>query len=291
MMRNLLLLVLFIPFLSFSQEITVSGNVKSSSDVLLGVNVIEKGTSNGTTTDVDGNYSIKVNQGATLVFSYLGYKSKEIEVNGRQTINVTLEEDASQLDEVVIKGFDNVIGQARRRAESVQSIPESVVTFTAKDIEVKGISNVQTFADQIPNVNFTTSQNVGNNFITVRGISQVRNGDAPIAFVIDGVTLPDANLLNQELFDVALIEVVKGPQGALYGKNAIAGAINIVTNQPTNNFKNKVKVGYGNGNLLQTQLSSSGPLVKDKLFYRVSGSYKKGDGLLNNVTLDEAHFA
>ena len=59
MMRNLLLLVLFIPFLSFSQEITVSGNVKSSSDVLLGVNVIEKGTSNGTTTDVDGNYSIK----------------------------------------------------------------------------------------------------------------------------------------------------------------------------------------------------------------------------------------
>ena len=288
MMRNLLLLVLFIPFLSFSQEITVSGNVKSSSDVLLGVNVIEKGTSNGTTTDVDGNYSIKVNQGATLVFSYLGYKSKEIEVNGRQTINVTLEEDASQLDEVVIKGFDNVIGQARRRAESVQSIPESVVTFTAKDIEVKGISNVQTFADQIPNVNFTTSQNVGNNFITVRGISQVRNGDAPIAFVIDGVTLPDANLLNQELFDVALIEVVKGPQGALYGKNAIAGAINIVTNQPTNNFKNKVKVGYGNGNLLQTQLSSSGPLVKDKLFYRVSGSYKKGDGLLNNVTLDEA---
>lgn len=288
MMRNLLLLVLFIPFLSFSQNITVSGNVKSSSDVLLGVNVIEKGTSNGTTTDVDGNYSIEVNQGATLVFSYLGYKTKEIPVNGKSSIDVNLEEDASQLDEVVIKGFDNVIGQARRRAESVQSIPESVVTFTAKDIEVKGISNVQTFADQIPNVNFTTSQNVGNNFITVRGISQIRNGDAPIAFVIDGVTLPDANLLNQELFDVALIEVVKGPQGALYGKNAIAGAINIVTNQPTNNFKNKVKVGYGNGNLLQTQLSSSGPLVKDKLFYRVSGSYKKGDGLLNNITLDEA---
>lgn len=288
MIRNLLLLILFVPFLSFSQEITVSGKVKSSSDVLLGVNVIEKGTSNGTTTDVDGNYSIKVNQGATLVFSYLGYKTKEIPVNGKSSIDVYLEEDASQLDEVVIKGFDNVIGQARRRAESVQSIPESVVTFTAKDIEVKGISNVQTFADQIPNVNFTTSQNVGNNFITVRGISQIRNGDAPIAFVIDGVTLPDANLLNQELFDVALIEVVKGPQGALYGKNAIAGAINIVTNQPTNNFKNKVKVGYGNGNLLQTQLSSSGPLVKDKLFYRVSGSYKKGDGLLNNITLDEA---
>lgn len=288
MLRNLLVLLVFIPFLSVSQELTVSGNVKTASEVLLGVNVIEQGTSNGTTTDFDGNYSISVNKGATLVFSFLGFKTIEVVVDGKTKINVTLEEDASQLDAVMIKGFSDVIGQARRRAESVQSIPESVVTFTAKDIETKGINNVQTFADQIPNVNFTTSQNVGNNFITVRGISQIRNGDAPIAFVIDGVTLPDANLLNQELFDVALIEVVKGPQGALYGKNAIAGAINIVTNEPTNTYKSRAQIGYANGNLLKAQLSSSGPLIEDKLFYRVSGSYKKGDGLLYNKTLDQA---
>jgi iron complex outermembrane receptor protein len=288
MIRNLLILVLFVPSLLFSQEITVSGNVKSADDVLLGVNVIEKGTQNGTTTDYDGNYSIKVNKDAVLIFSSVGYKTQEIKVTSKQTLNVLLEEDASQLEAVVVKGFSNVNSRARRRVESVQSLPESVIAFTAQDIEVKGISNVQTFADQIPNVNFTTSQNVGNNFITVRGISQIRNGDAPIAFVIDGVTLPDANLLNQELFDVALIEVVKGPQGALYGKNAIAGAINIVTNEPTNTFRNKIKVGYGNGNLLQAQVSSTGPLVKDKLFYRISGSYKNGDGLLNNITLNEA---
>lgn len=288
MLRNLLVLLVLIPFLSVSQELTVSGNVKTASEVLLGVNVIEKGTSIGTTTDFDGNYSINVNKGATLVFSFLGFKTIEVVVDGKTKIDVTLEEDASQLDAVMIKGFSDVIGQARRRAESVQSIPESVVTFTAKDIETKGINNVQTFADQIPNVNFTTSQNVGNNFITVRGISQIRNGDAPIAFVIDGVTLPDANLLNQELFDVALIEVVKGPQGALYGKNAIAGAINIVTNEPTNTYKSRAQIGYANGNLLKAQLSSSGPLIEDKLFYRVSGSYKKGDGLLYNKTLDKA---
>jgi iron complex outermembrane receptor protein len=288
MIRNLLVLLLFLPFLSVSQELTVSGDVRTASEVLLGVNVVEKGTSNGTTTDFDGNYSIKVNKGATLVFSFLGFKTVEVVVDGKTTIDVTLEEDSSQLDAVMIKGFSDVIGRARRRAESVQSIPESVVTFTAKDIETKGINNVQTFADQIPNVNFTTSQNIGNNFITVRGISQIRNGDAPIAFVIDGVTLPDANLLNQELFDVALIEVVKGPQGALYGKNAIAGAINIVTNEPTNTFKSRAQIGYSNGNLLKAQLSSTGPLIEDKLFYRVSSSYKKGDGLLYNKTLDQA---
>lgn len=288
-MKKLMILgLMLLSSVAFGQTIEVTGKVADANGPIGGVNIVEKGTSNGTTTDFNGLFSISVDDSSTLVFSYLGYKTQEVSLNGNSTIDITLEEDAAQLDEVVVKGFDNVIGQARRRAESVQSIPESVITFTAKDIETKGISNVQTFADQIPNVNFTTSQNVGNNFITVRGVSQIRNGDAPIAFVIDGVTLPDANLLNQELFDVALIEVVKGPQGALYGKNAIAGAINIVTNEPSNIFRNKFQIGYGNGNLLQAQLSSTGPLVKDKLFYRVSGSYKKGDGLLNNVTLDDS---
>ncbi len=287
MLRSVLLLIMLLPFYCFSQNIEVSGKVQSAEGPLLGVSVIEQGTTNGTTTDFKGNFAIRVSSGATLVFSYLGFKTLEVAVNSN-SINVTLEEDASQLEEVVVKGFDNVVGRARRRAESVQSIPESVVTFTAQAMETKGINNVQTFADQIPNVNFTTSQNIGNNFITVRGISHIRNGESPIAFVIDGVTLPDANLINQELFDLALIEIVKGPQGALYGRNAIAGAINIVTNEPTNTSRNKIQFGYGNGNLLQAQLSSTGPLVKDKLFYRISGSYKKGDGLLNNVTLNTA---
>lgn len=288
-MKKLIILgLMLLCSVAFGQKIEITGKVIDANGPITGVNIVEKGTANGTSTDFNGLFTMYVSSESILVFSYLGYKIQDVPLNGRTNINVTLEEDASQLDEVVVSGFDNVIGQARRRAESVQSIPESVITFTAKDIETKGISNVQSFADQIPNVNFTTSQNVGNNFITVRGVSQIRNGDAPIAFVIDGVTLPDANLLNQELFDVALIEVVKGPQGALYGKNAIAGAINIITNEPSNTFRNKFQIGYGNGNLINAQLSSTGPLVKDKLFYRVSGSYKKGDGLLNNVTLDNA---
>lgn len=287
MLRTIFLCLCMIPTLVCAQQIEVSGNVTSTEGPLLGVSVVEKGTSNGTTTDFKGNYAISVRAGGTLVFSSLGFKTQEVVVSGN-SLDIAMEEDASQLDEVVVKGFESAITQARRRAESVQSIPESVITFTAKDIETKGINNIQSFADQVPNVNFTTSQNVGNNFITVRGVSQIRNGDAPIAFLIDGVTIPDANLLNQELFDVALIEVVKGPQGALYGKNAIAGAINIITNEPTNTFRNKVQMGFGNGNLFHAQLSSTGPLVKDKLFYRVSGSYRSSDGLLNNETLNEA---
>jgi iron complex outermembrane receptor protein len=134
MSKNLLLLILFIPFISFAQKVNVSGNIKSSSETLLGVSVVEKGTANGTTTDIDGNYSIKVDQNSILILSYLGYKTQEVSVKGKTRIDINLTEDESELDEVVIKGFGGVVGQARRRAESVQSIPESVVTFTANAI-------------------------------------------------------------------------------------------------------------------------------------------------------------
>lgn len=287
MIKKVTLLFVFIPLVMFGQR-TIKGNVKTVDGPLPGATVGVKESNQGTVTDFNGDFEFSISKEATtLVVSFIGYTTQEIHLTQENKYQIILEADAQQLNEVMVQGFSGVIGQARRRAESVQSVPESVVTLTSEDIETKGIINIQTFADQIPNVNFTTSQNVGNNFITVRGISHIRNGESPIAFVIDGVTLPDANLLNQELFDIAMIEIVKGPQGALYGKNAIAGAINIVTNQPTNILKNKVAVGFSSGNLFKTQLSSTGPLVKDKLFYRISGSYKKGDGVIDNVTLNK----
>ena len=89
------------------------------------------------------------------------------------------------------------------------------------------------------------------------------------------------------MYDLALVEVVKGPQGALYGKNAIGGAINIYTQEPTNQLKNSVKIGYGNGNSLFGQFVSSGAIVKNKLYYRLATQYKSTDGLLTNEFLNE----
>jgi len=286
MAKKIFILMMIIPLLSLAQT-TIKGNVSSNQGVLAGVNVVEKSTSNGAVTDIDGNYSIIVNENATLVFSFVGYKTIEVSTNNRSTINLTLEQDDSQLGEVIIKGFSGVIGQARRRSESVQSIPESVVTFTTEQIEATGISNLQDFAGQIPNFQFNTAQTVGVNFVSVRGIPQIRNGEAPIAFVIDGVTVPDANLLIQEQFDLAMMEIVKGPQGALYGKNAIAGAINVVTQQPTNQLRGKLLAGYSSGNTKKFQGAIAGPLVKDKFFFRASGNVKKSDGLFTNITLNE----
>ena len=266
----------------------VSDNQK---EPLIGVTIRVKGTVKGTATDVSGNFTLNIaNDSDTLLFSYTGYQTKEV-VIGSGRLEIIMEENTTELEEVTVTGFSGAVGQARRRVESLQKIPESVATMTGDQIQATGVTNIQSFASLVPNMSFQASQNVGVNFVNVRGIAQIRNGEAPVAFVVDGVFIPDANLINQELYDLAMVEVVKGPQGTLYGKNAIGGAINILTVAPSNYFRNKINLGYGNGNTFKAQASSSGPIVKDKVYYRISGAYKKSDGIIKNETLnDEVDF-
>src|SRR5690606_10115983 len=128
---------------------------------------------------------------------------------------------------------------------------------------------------------------VGNSFISVRGVAQINNADSPVAIVVDGVPQNSQKQLRMELFDVERIEVLKGPQGALYGRNAIGGAINIVTREPTNEFDGWALVGAGSGNLRTASGALSGPIVEDKLLFRLSGAYKDSDGTIENVFLRE----
>lgn len=282
-MKQLLFFLILFPCFLFSQTVKVKGVITDSRGPLPGVNILEKGTTNGVTTDFNGNYELVVSSSqSTISVTYIGYKSTEVAVGTKKNINITLVENAQTLDQVVIKGFSGVVGNARKRVESVQRIPESVVALNSEGIENAGINNVGNFAKLVPNLKLNSSQSAGVNFLTVRGIPQIRNADAPVAFVIDGVTIPDPSLLNQELFDLALIEVVKGPQGALYGKNAIGGAINIYSKEPTNSSNNSVKLGIGNGNSYLGQVVSTGALVKDKLYYRFSSQIQDFGGLLTN---------
>lgn len=288
MLKKLLLLFIVAPLSLMSQQIEIKGVVKSiTNEVLPGVNIYIKGTSTGTSTDIDGKYNLKSDNNGTLIFSFLGYKTKEVPVNGRKTINVVLEEDSSQLDEVVIKGFESVKGRARKRIESIQSVPESVTAVTSQQIEVTGIDDIGSFLTQIPGISYGESQDPGTVIISVRGIPQIRYGASPIATVVDGVYLASADLTNQSLFDIDQIEVVKGAQGLFYGKNAIGGAVIITTKQPKNGFEGKAKIGYGNGNALKLETNLSGSLTDNKSFYRIGVSYSDFGGLINNTTLNQ----
>src|SRR5688572_26455204 len=162
----------------------------------------------------------------------------------------------------------------------------AVNTFTADVIEAAGIDRPQDFVALTPNMSLVQTQNQGTSFVTVRGISQARNSEPSVAVLIDGVQMANPSQFNQELFDIDTIQVLKGPQGALYGRNAIGGAIIINTKRPSDIFQGNVTLGADSGPGLNVRGSMSGP-VSDTLKYIATGSYFDTKGYIRNVHLDE----
>jgi iron complex outermembrane receptor protein len=184
--------------------------------------------------------------------------------------------------------LEEIVVTARKRAETLEESPVSVRAFTRAEIESAGIETPHDFIGLTPNVTLVQTQNAGNSFINVRGISQARNSEMSVAVLVDGVLMPNPAQFNQQLFDIEQIEVLRGPQGALYGRNAIGGAITIVTQQPTDELSGKFELGADSGPGYTARGTVSGPLAgSDALKYRVSGSYVDTDGYIDNTFLDE----
>ena len=160
--------------------------------------------------------------------------------------------------------IEEIVVTSRLRRESLHEVPVTVNAFTAEDIEDAGIERPNDYLSLVPNVTLVEAQNAGTTFLTIRGITQVRNNEPPVAVSVDGMLQTSPNQFNQALLDLEQIEVLKGPQGALYGRNAIGGAINITTKQPTNEFGGRVRVGVGNGDHARAQVSLSGPITEDR---------------------------
>ncbi len=180
-----------------------------------------------------------------------------------------------------------IIVTGRGRSEQLQSAPVSVTAFSAKALADAQVQDVADYISLAPNVSIVEAQQAGLSFITIRGISQVRNGESPVAVVTDGIQQVTSRQFTQDPFDVAQIEILRGPQGALYGRNAIGGAIIVTTKQPTNAFHESFAASYGNGSDYRIQGAVSGPIVKDKILFRLSGSYRNFGGLLDNIYLDK----
>ena len=180
--------------------------------------------------------------------------------------------------------IEEIIVTARKRGENLQDVPATITAFTADDLDNMGVSSMRDYAKIIPNFFLVETQNSGFTFVNIRGITQMRNLDSSVAVVIDGVLSTSPIGMSQELFDIQQIEVLKGPQGALYGRNAMAGAINITTKRPTNELEGFVRAGYGNGQSFKGQAAISGPIIEDSLYGRVAVSYYNTDGLRENIT-------
>ena len=188
-------------------------------------------------------------------------------------------QSATDLEEIVVT--------ARMRNETFQNVPITMNVFTTQTIQAAGIETPRDFIALVPNMTLVETQNVGNSFVTIRGISQARNSEPSVAVLVDGVLETNPYQFNEELYDVKQIEVLKGPQGALYGRNAIGGAIIIHTTDPSEKFTASTRLGVGNGVSERAQAAISGPIDNaGTLRYRASASYYNTDGYINNAYLN-----
>ncbi len=189
------------------------------------------------------------------------------------------DQDSFSLEEIIVT--------ARGREETLQAAPLSVTVLGKQTIEDARVNRVDDFIGIMSGITIANSQDAGTNFITIRGMSQTRNGEPPVAVIVDGVLQINSRTFDQTLFDVENIQVLRGPQGARYGRNATGGAIIINTVGPAEEFEGYVRAGIGRGEERNFEASISGPLVDDKLSYRLSGSYTNRDGIFNNFVLDD----
>ncbi|NOZ66217.1 MAG: TonB-dependent receptor [Alphaproteobacteria bacterium] len=180
--------------------------------------------------------------------------------------------------------LEEIVVTSRKREENLQAVPDSVTAFDAVTIENAGIDDVQDFIDLTPNISIRETFRAGVTFITMRGITTGQQGWAPVTYVVDGVQAGSLDAINQgALMDIERIEVLKGPQGALYGAGAIAGAINVVTKKPTNELEGKIKASYARANDIKLSGAISGPLVEDKILFRIGAYYRNTDGLIKST--------
>ena len=243
MIRKLIFSVfalLLISSFAYAQR-TVTGMVSDASGPMPGANVLVKGTTTGTTTDFDGNYSIDVpNNEATLVFSFLGYVNKEVAVGNQSSINVTLEEDAQALDEVIV----NALGFKENRDDvaSTYSVIKADDVLRAKEPTL--INSLAGKASGVKISGSSADPGAGST-IQIRGVSSI-NGSDPL-IVVDGIPINSSNLegfgsdsdagvaqqsrindINPD--DIESIQIFKGASaGAIYGSRALGGVIVITT--------------------------------------------------------------
>lgn len=184
-----------------------------------------------------------------------------------------------------------IIVTARKADERLVDIPLAVTAVNAETLERSNINDAQDLAPFVPNFSVVEQQSPGVAFINVRGIGQARFGEPPISVVVDGVQISNSYQITQRFADVESVEVLKGPQGALYGRNAIGGAMVITTSRPDDYFTGSVELGYGTADNWEAAASIRGPLIEDKLGFKFAVDWQDFDGdIINEFTGRGANF-
>lgn len=180
--------------------------------------------------------------------------------------------------------IEEVLVTARRREEALQDVPATVSVVTGQEMFVTGNDSMDKLRDVIPNFNFASDMAYRSR-VAVRGLGSDRSGAQTngVGFFIDGVYQSGTSRLNAPFFDVERVEVLKGPQGARYGRNSFAGVVNVVTRKPDNEFRSSVQASGENRGTYEYAGMIAGPLIEDKLYGKLSFAHNESDGDYKNA--------
>jgi len=182
--------------------------------------------------------------------------------------------------------IEEVMVTAQKRAESLQTVPVSITALTSAQLEQVKIDTPSDLVAQIPNLQVNGIVGEASPVFSLRGVSMFDyslSQSSPVASYIDEVYKGNFVLFGVEMYDLERVEVLRGPQGTLYGKNTTGGAINFITRKPGFDTNGYFKIGLGNYNRKEAEGALQGALIDDKLAARVAFSYTKADGWFHNV--------
>ena len=264
---------------------TLSGQVidEKTKEPIPGVSLFIKGTTHGVITDAEGHFYFQTGQKFpySLIVSFVGYQKQEYIAEGTP-VTIALKEEAKELEEIVVT--------SRRRKEAVQDVPIPITVIGGSKVAETGSFNVNRLKEFIPSVQLYSS-NPRNTSLSIRGLGTTfgltNDGiDPGVGFYVDGVYYARPAATTMDFVDIEQVEVLRGPQGTLFGKNTSAGNFNVTTKKASFTPGANFELSYGNYGFIQAKASVTGPLSKT-LAARISFSGTQRDGLLYNVATQQ----
>lgn len=260
----------------FAQNI--KGTVKSAEgEALSFTNIVVLNSSWGTVADKEGNFSLELNKGIyQLQCSNIGYATKVQEITVTENslfLEIVLAENTQTLGEVVVT--------ANKKEEDIVKVATSITSISAQKIADTRTWGLSGLTALVPNYNY---QELGVSFQqiqSIRGI-QVFSENPAVSTYIDDVNNIDILANGFAFSDIERVEVLRGPQGTLFGRNAMGGVINIITKKPTNKTSGFAELSLGNLGLQRYSAGVKTPIIKDKLFFGINGLYQNFNGFLKN---------
>ncbi|HEV7330818.1 MAG TPA: TonB-dependent receptor [Flavisolibacter sp.] len=263
---------------SFSQAI-LQGTIKSETgEPISGAAIRLLNTANGTVSNSAGQFTFNgLPAGTYTIFSSAGgyedaYQKLVIE-NGLNTVQLEQIKTTNSLEAVIVS--------SQKSEEILQQTPVSITSLSAQKVHDYRLWNIEDLTAVASNL-FTSHPGDNRNVTSIRGITST-SYDPAVATYVDGVNQFSLDTYIPQLFDVERIEILKGPQGFLYGRNAMGGVINIITKKPGNTLNGFASASAGNYGLQRYSAGLRVPLVKDKLFFGIAGLYNRTNGFYTNT--------